>query len=97
MYIFDESVCCLQSSLSPWEKAQVPTINLSESIHASWLSREGGVRKISLFDACVTDVINDYMQCAKYLCYEVCKYMGVGLDMVALMQRVNSKNTPSTR
>lgn len=86
----------MQSALSPWEKAQIPTTNLSESIHASWLSGEGGAHKISLFDACVTDVVNAYMQCAKYLGYETGRFVGTGPDMDTLIQRVNSRRTPST-
>ena len=82
--------------MSPWEKARIPTTNLSESIHASWLSGEGGAQKISLFDACVTDVVNVYMQCAKYLGYETGRFMGTGPDMDTLMQRVKSRRTPST-
>ncbi len=82
--------------MSPWEKAQIPTTNLSESIHASWLSGEGGAHKISLFDACVTDVINAYLQCAKYLGYETGRFMGTGPDMNTLLERVKSRRTPNT-
>lgn len=55
----------VQNEMSPWERAQVPSINLSESVHACWLSGEGGKKKISLYDACVSDVLNSYIQCAK--------------------------------
>lgn len=69
---------------------------MSESIHASWLAGEGGAKKISLFDACVTDVINAYMQCAKYLGFDTGRYIGTGPDMNVLLQRVNAGRTPST-
>ena len=65
-----------QDSYSPWERVKNPNTNQSESVHASWLAGEGGIRKISLFDACVTDVINSYMQYAKYLGFETGRYMG---------------------
>ena len=51
----------LQADKGPWERAQIPSINLSESVHASWLSGEGGKRRLSLYDACVTDVLNSYI------------------------------------
>ena len=85
-----------QDSYSPWERAKIPNTNLSESVHASWLVGEGGIRKISLFDACVTDVINSYMQCAKYLGFETGRYMGTGPDMEALLRRVSMGRTPSS-
>ena len=85
-----------QDSYSPWERAKIPNTNLSESVHASWLAGEGGIRKISLFDACVTDVINSYMQCAKYLGFETGRYMETGPDMEALLRRVSMGRTPSS-
>ena len=85
-----------QDSYSPWERAKIPNTNLSESVHASWLAGEGGTRKISLFDACVTDVINSYMQCAKYLGFDTGRYMGTGPDMEALLRRVSMGRTPTS-
>ena len=61
------------------------------------MAGEGGARKINLFYASVTNVVNAYMECAKYLGFETGRYMGAGLDMDALLQRVHLKKNPSTR
>ena len=81
--------------MSPWEKAQIPNTNLSESIHASWLSGEGGKKKISLYDACVADVINAYIQCTKQHGFLTGRYLGTGPDIQNFLERVSSKRTPS--
>lgn len=64
-------------------------------MHASWLAGEGGKRKISLYDACVTDVINSYIQCAKRLGYTTGRYIGTGPTMETLLSRVESQQTPT--
>ena len=84
-----------QIERSPWERAQIPNINLSESVHASWLAGEGGKRKITLYDACVTDVINSYIQCAKRLGYMTGRYLGSGPSMDNFLQRIAIDKTPS--
>ena len=81
--------------MSPWEKAQIPNTNLSESIHASWLAGEGGSKKISLYDACVTDVINAYIQCTKQHGYLTGRYEGCGPDMQAFLDRAGLQAKPS--
>ena len=57
---------------------------------------EGGAKKISLFDACVTYVINAYLQCAKYLDFDTGRYIGTGPDMSTLLQRVTTGSIPSS-
>lgn len=85
----------VQANKSPWERAQIPSINFSESVHASWLSGEGGRRKISLYDACVTDVLNAYIQCAKRLGFMTGRYIGSGPSMDAMMSKADRQQTPS--
>lgn len=81
--------------MTPWERAQIPSTNLSESIHASWLAGEGGHKKITLYDACVTDVINAYIQCTKQLGFMTGRYIGTGPDMESFLKRMSSKRSPS--
>ena len=70
-------------------------MNLSESVHASWLFGEGGKKKISLYDACVTDVLNSYIQCAKRLGYMTGRFIGSGPSIESMLARTSNNQTPS--
>lgn len=85
----------VQNEMSPWERAQVPSINLSESVHASWLSGEGGKKKISLYDACVSDVLNSYIQCAKRLGFMTGRFIGTGPSMESMLNKAANQRTQS--
>lgn len=80
---------------SPWIRAQIPSVNLSESVHSSWLSGKGGKKKLSLYDACVTDVLNSYIQCAKRLGYMTGRFIGSGPSMESMLARTRNNQTPS--
>ena len=43
----------------------VPTTNLSESKHASWLASVGNKQLLNVYDACVSDLANALLQSAK--------------------------------
>lgn len=64
-------------------------------MHASWLAGEGYKRKISLYDACVTDIINSYIQCTKAHGFLTGRYKGTGPSMDTFLQRVSSGKSPS--
>ena len=81
--------------VGPWERAKTPNTNLSKSVHASWRIGKGGNKKISLYDVCVTDVINSYMQCTKQHAFLSGQYLGTYPDMQTFLKRVSSKKTPS--
>ena len=48
-----------------------------------------------MYDACVTDVINAYIQCAKQHGYLSGRYLGIGLDIHTLLKRVFYSKPPS--
>ena len=68
---------------------------MSESVHASWLAGKGGSKNISLYDVCVIDVINSYIQCTKQHGFLSGRYLGTGPDMQTFLKRVTSKKTRS--
>ena len=68
---------------------------MSKSIHASWLPGEGGQRKISLYDACVSDVLNAYIQCTKRLGYTTGRFMGSRPSMEQMMANVKQRESPN--
>ena len=80
---------------SPWEQAHVPRTNLSKSFHASWLVGEGYKKKIALYNACVSNVVNSYIQCAKQHAFLTGRYIGKGPDMQECLQRSSKGHTPS--
>lgn len=71
---------------------------MSETKYASWLAGEGYRQKISLYDACVTDLINAYFQCAQQLAFLEGKYTGCGPTLELLGERYLSrqKTSPSS-
>lgn len=79
----------------PIVNALVPRTNLSEAKHASWLAGEGYKNKISLYDACVSDLINAYFQCARQMAFMEGKYIGGGPDLEILIERALSRQTSS--
>ena len=68
---------------------------MSETKHASWLAEEGYNQKISLYDACVTDLINAYFQCARQLAFLEGKYTGCGPTSKLLVERALSRQKAS--
>ena len=68
---------------------------MSETKHASWLAGEGYRQKISLYDACVTDLINAYFQCARQLAFLEGKYTGCGPTLELLVERAISRQKAS--
>lgn len=68
---------------------------MSETKHASWLAGEGYRQKISLYDACVTDLINAYFQCARQLAFLEGKYTGCGPTLELLVERALSRQKAS--
>ena len=70
--------------------AFVPTTNLSESKHASWLASVGNKQMLNVYDACVSDLANALLQSAKMLSYVDGKYKGTGPSAEKLAKRVTS-------
>ena len=62
-------------------------------MHASWLAGEGGKRKLSLYDACVSDVLNAYIQCAKRLGYTTGRFIGSGPSMDSMMASARTRES----
>lgn len=75
----------------PIVNAVVPQTNLSESKHGSWLAREGYKHTISLYDACVNDLVNAYFQCPRQLAFLEGKYKGSGPGLEVLVERAMSR------
>ncbi len=57
--------------------------------------REGGKKKISLYDACVSDVLNSYIQCAKRLGFMTGRFIGTGPSMESMLNKVANQRTQS--
>ena len=79
----------------PWERAQIPNTNLSESVHASWLAGKGGNKK-KIFVRCMRyrcdqclHSVHKITQLFNWLIY------GDRSDMHTFLERVSSKKTPS--
>ena len=68
---------------------ETPTTNLSESKHGSWFAGEGFRKKISLYDACTSDLANAVLQSLKANSYLQGKHLGSGPSLVKLAQRNN--------
>ena len=79
----------------PIVSALVPQTNLSKAKHASWLVGEGYKHKISLYDACVSYLINAYFQCAHQMAFMEGKYLDRGPDLEILIERALSRQTSS--
>ena len=60
---------------------------------ARWLAGEGGKRKLSLYDACVNDVLNAYIQCAKRLGYTTGRFIGSGPSMDSMMASARTRES----
>ena len=96
MYIFDESVCLFVEFSKSMGKSTSTNHKFIREYSCQSAIRRGWSTQNFSFDACVTNVINAYMQCAKYLGYETGRFMGAGLDMDTLLERVKSQRTPNT-
>ena len=79
----------------PIVNALIPWTNLSEAKHASSLAGEGYKHKISLYDACVLDLINAYFQCAHQMAFMGGKYISGGPELEILIERALSRQTSS--
>lgn len=77
------------------EEAHTPRSNLSESMHGSWLAGEGYKDKITLYDACVSDMANALLQSAKQYGYLNGKHLGEGPSLEKLIDRATTRNTPT--
>lgn len=78
------------------DSAFVPSTNLSETKHASWLASVGNKQMLNLYDACVSDLANALLQSAKMLAFVEGKYKGSGPSTDNLVRRLESrKYTPS--
>ena len=67
-----------------------PRTNLAESKHGSWLAGEGFRRRISLYDACTTDLANSILQSSKTISYSIGKHIGKGPSIQRLTERHGS-------
>ena len=78
------------------ESAFVPTTNLSETKHASWLASIGNKQMLNVYDACVSNLANALLQSAKMLAFVEEKYKGAGPSTENLVRRVLfGKYTPN--
>ena len=68
-----------------------PRTNLAESKHGSWLAGEGFRRRISLYDACTTDLANSILQSSKTISYSIGKHIGKGPSIQRLTERHDSR------
>lgn len=71
-----------------------PRTNFSEAKHGSWLAGEGNRAKISLYDACVSDMANALLQSAKQYAYMLGRHLGQGPSLENLVERSKSARTP---
>ncbi|KAJ7570138.1 hypothetical protein O6H91_01G110800 [Diphasiastrum complanatum] len=71
----------------------MPTVNLSESWHGSWLAAEAYRSQLSLYDACVGDLVNAILQSARYAFYTKGRHIGIGPSLEKLISRVTSNKT----
>ena len=69
--------------------AFIPTTNLSETKHASWLASLGNKQMLNIYDACVSDLANALLQSAKMLAFIKGKYKGRGPSAEKLARRVS--------
>ena len=81
--------------LSQEDQAHTPRTNLAESMHGSWLAGEGYKEKITLYDACISDMANALLQSAKQYAYQMGKHKGEGPSLSKLMERAPSRSTPT--
>ena len=51
--------------LTDEERAEMPSCNLSETVHNRWLQQSGN-RRNDLYDATVDDFVRAFMQCTNY-------------------------------
>lgn len=65
----------------------VPRTNLSESIHGSWLATNNGVKYMSLYDACMADLVAACLQGARHASFLGGKHIGEGPDIQRLRDR----------
>ena len=70
--------------------AFVPTTNLSETKHASWLENVGNKQLLIVYGACVSDLANALLQSAKMLAFVDGKYKGTGPSAEKLARRVTT-------
>ena len=81
--------------MSQEDQAQTPRTNLAESMHGSWLAGEGYKEKITLYDACISDMANALLQSAKQYAYQMGKHKGERPSLSKLMERAASRTTPT--
>ena len=93
--ILHQTLFSFQVVLSEEDQAQTPRTNLAESMHGSWLAGEGYKEKISLYDACISDMANALLQSAKQYAYQMGKHKGEGPSLSRLMERDKSRTTPT--
>ena len=72
----------------------IPTTNLAETKHASWLAGEGYKQILSLYDACVSDLANALLQSVKMLAFIEGRYHGAGPSAEKLAQRMARGHAP---
>ncbi len=84
----------VESSL---EGANTPRTNLAESKHGSWLAGEGFKRRISLYDACTTDLANAVLQSTKAISFMQGKHLGKGPSLQRLTERMSNRPTHVVR
>ena len=74
--------------------AFLPTTNLAETKHASWLAGEGNKDMLSLYDACVSDLANALLQGVKMLASVEGRYHGAGPSAEKLARRAEQGRAP---
>ena len=77
------------------DNVDMPTVNLSESKHSSWKAGQGGRKKISLYDTCATDMLNEIMQTTKEYAYREGKYKGIGPNAKILQDCLQTRCNPT--
>lgn len=79
------------------DHANTPRTNLAESKHGSWLAGEGFRRKISLYDACTTNMANVILQSTKAVSYSQGKHIGKGPSLENLKEWIATRPTQVVR
>ena len=69
--------------------SNVPTCNLAEVVHASWLAGKGFQGTMNLDEASVTDLSQALLQSAKAYAFSKGRYQGCGPSSEKLASRVN--------
>ena len=71
------------------DKSKVPTCNLAEVVHASWLAGKGFQGSMKLYEASVSDIAQALLQIEKSYAFTKGRYHGSGPFAEKLANRIN--------